>query len=279
MIIIMADHGGGAAAGRASASSRSTPSCSAVSGARSVRAGPDHRRQQHGGAGLQRSAVGRRDAGRLAGQASPGQRVYLSAGRNDARQILAPGRTSACPPADAPDELRFSSADLTVSHAILLNGRRIGTLVLLYDLGEISERIRLYGATVLGVLLVSSLIAFLLSSRLRALIATPISQLVRATTSVSETGDYSIRARKTLRRRTRRAGGPIQRDAGRHPVARQQSHERASRSGRGAARCRESAGTVSLHGRIDAAEDFHRHARRRGGLPQPAMDGVHRPVL
>ena len=47
-----------------------------------------------------------------------------------------------------------------------------------------------------GVLLASSLLAFLLSSKLRAVIATPISQLVRATTSVSETGDYSMRAEK-----------------------------------------------------------------------------------
>jgi PAS domain S-box-containing protein len=35
-----------------------------------------------------------------------------------------------------------------------------------------------------------------LSSRLRAVIATPISQLAQATTSVSETGDYSVRAER-----------------------------------------------------------------------------------
>jgi len=107
-----------------------------------------------------------------------------------------PGAPSACPPAVGQDEVRFGSRDLTVSHPILLSGRRIGTLVLRYDLGEISERTRLYGGTVLVVLLVSGLIAFLLSSRLRAAIANPISQLVRATTSVSETSDYSIRAQK-----------------------------------------------------------------------------------
>jgi len=103
---------------------------------------------------------------------------------------------SACPPVDLRDELRFSPRTLTVSHAIVLDGDRVGTLMLLYDLDEINERIKLYGAVVLGVLLVSSLIALLLSSGLRALIATPISQLVRATTSVSETSDYGIRAHK-----------------------------------------------------------------------------------
>jgi PAS domain S-box-containing protein len=101
-----------------------------------------------------------------------------------------------CPPAAGQDNIKFISDGLVVSRDILLNGRRIGTLMLVYDLGEISERIRLYGSMVLGVLLASSLLAFLLSSRLRAVITTPVSQLVRATTSVAETGDYSIRAEK-----------------------------------------------------------------------------------
>jgi PAS domain S-box-containing protein len=103
---------------------------------------------------------------------------------------------AACPSAGQEEGLVFSNMDVTVSHAILLNGRRIGTLVLLYDLGELAERTKLYSATVFGVLLLSSVIAFLLSSILRGAIATPISQLVRATTSVAETSDYSIRAPK-----------------------------------------------------------------------------------
>ncbi|HXM44850.1 MAG TPA: ATP-binding protein [Bryobacteraceae bacterium] len=107
-----------------------------------------------------------------------------------------PDAGTGCPPADAQDQLRFTNSGLTVSRSIILSGRRVGTLVLLYDLDEISERMKLYGATVLGVLLVSSVIAFLLSSKLRAVIATPISWLVGATRSVSETGDYSVRAQK-----------------------------------------------------------------------------------
>ncbi len=111
-------------------------------------------------------------------------------------QYARPGAVLACPQADTQEELRSSSAGLTVFHSIRLSGRPIGTLVLLYDLGEITERIRLYGATVGVVLLFSSLIAFLLSSRLRSLITTPIAQLVRATTLVSTTGDYSTRSEK-----------------------------------------------------------------------------------
>ncbi len=101
-----------------------------------------------------------------------------------------------CPPPTAGDVVRFTGAGLEVSRSIMLQDRRIGTLTLLYDLGEIAERITLYGEIVLVILLASSVIALLISSKLRNLIAIPISHLARAATSVSETRDYSIRAQK-----------------------------------------------------------------------------------
>jgi PAS domain S-box-containing protein len=107
-----------------------------------------------------------------------------------------PGTRQGCPAAQPRDDIRFTSRDLTVSQPVVLHDRRIGTLVLLYDLDEVYERMLLYGGTVFAVLIASSLIAFLLSSQLRAVIATPISQLVRATSAVSETRNYSIRAEK-----------------------------------------------------------------------------------
>src|SRR5437667_3330518 len=79
-----------------------------------------------------------------------------------------PGPSAECPPPGPRDEVRFTRYHLTVSRPILLQGRRIGTLVLLYDLGEIYERIQMYGEIVLVILLSSSLIAVLISSKLRA---------------------------------------------------------------------------------------------------------------
>lgn len=111
-------------------------------------------------------------------------------------RYLRNGEADACPNPDTTDSLRFEGDDATVASGIVLDGKRVGTLMLLYDLGEIDERRQLFGIIVFGVLLFSSLIAFLLSSGLRARIADPISQLVRATTAVAETNDYSIRARK-----------------------------------------------------------------------------------
>jgi PAS domain S-box-containing protein len=106
------------------------------------------------------------------------------------------GAAMECPVGNAPDEMQFTGAGLMIRRPVMLNQRRIGTLVLLYDLGELSEHIKLYAEAVFLILLVSSFVAFLLSSRLRAIISGPISLLANATRSVSESRDYSIRAQK-----------------------------------------------------------------------------------
>jgi PAS domain S-box-containing protein len=125
--------------------------------------------------------------------------IYRPDGAIFAKYVRA-GAVAGCPSGNAQgkeeDELRFTGTGLIIRRPIALNQARIGTLVMVNDLGQISERIRLYGQAVLLVLLLSSLIAFLLSSRLRAIVAEPISQLASATRSVSETRDYSIRAQK-----------------------------------------------------------------------------------
>jgi PAS domain-containing protein len=121
--------------------------------------------------------------------------IYRSNGTVLARYSRT-GSAAPCPAPRAAESIEFTSSAMTASHPILLNNRQIGTLVIAYDLNEVGERRNLYGATVLGVLLASSLIAFLLSSRLRDTIAEPILNLAQATASVSKTRDYGIRAKK-----------------------------------------------------------------------------------
>ena len=124
--------------------------------------------------------------------------IYRDDGTQFARYIRE-GAAEQCPPPAPGDVVRFTSKFVTVSRGIMLQGRRIGTLVLLYDLGELTERVQLYGETVIVILLAAGLIALLISSRLRELIATPVSSLARAAQSVSETQDYSVRAKKYAR--------------------------------------------------------------------------------
>lgn len=120
--------------------------------------------------------------------------IYRADGTALAIYARNPG--TACPPAAAGRSIRTAGDSMIVAEPVLLQTRRIGTLMLVYNLGEIRERIVLYGSTVLGVIVGAGLLAFLLSSRLQRVVEEPIGQLVLATTAVSETGDYSIRARK-----------------------------------------------------------------------------------
>jgi two-component system, cell cycle sensor histidine kinase and response regulator CckA len=107
-----------------------------------------------------------------------------------------PGADRGCPPPAASQGVQFGVRDVTVMRRIELGGRTIGAVVLLYDLDELTERIRLYAVIVLAIALVSGLIAFLLSSQLRTVIVTPISRLAGAAASISESGDYGIRVQK-----------------------------------------------------------------------------------
>ncbi len=124
--------------------------------------------------------------------------LYRSASQADASLFAqySASRSFRCPGTLDRAAQPGSGGELSLIQPVLLNGRRIGTIVLFYDLGEVNERIRLYGSTIAGVFLVAMLLAFLLSNRLRAVISTSITNLVRASTRVSQTGDYAVRAEK-----------------------------------------------------------------------------------
>lgn len=107
-----------------------------------------------------------------------------------------PGFTGTCP-APAGQRVRAEGRVLVASEPIQLAGRPIGTLVLQYDLGEIYARIGLYGIIVLAALLISFMVTISVSSRLRALISSPVLELADVAHAVTKSSDYSIRAAKT----------------------------------------------------------------------------------
>ncbi|MES1257207.1 MAG: PAS domain S-box protein [Acidobacteriota bacterium] len=121
--------------------------------------------------------------------------IYRTDGTELARYGRA-GSSAGCPPAMPRADIHFTSTDVTVWRPVMLDGRPIGTLALFYDLGELYERGQLYGVIVLGVPLAASLLSLLLSSRLRAIVTTPVSNLARVAARVSSTRDYNIRAEK-----------------------------------------------------------------------------------
>ncbi|MFA6111065.1 MAG: histidine kinase dimerization/phosphoacceptor domain -containing protein [Candidatus Latescibacterota bacterium] len=97
------------------------------------------------------------------------------------------------PPPIRPDGHRFEGDHLVYFHSIVLEGDRIGTVYLQADLQEIRSRLKSYAAIVLGFVLASMLVAYLVGSRLQEVISSPIGRLTNAMRQVSREKNYSIR--------------------------------------------------------------------------------------
>jgi PAS domain S-box-containing protein len=90
----------------------------------------------------------------------------------------------------------FTDKHLIASEIIYLDDETIGTVYLISNLDPLHTRINRYAGFVVGVLLCSLMIAFLLSSKLQGLISNPISHLAKTARAVSIDKDYTIRAVK-----------------------------------------------------------------------------------
>ena len=88
---------------------------------------------------------------------------------------------------------RFGKARVVLIREIFSEGRPIAYVYLLADLTEIDQRLKRYALISFSVLLVSMLVAMLLSSAFRRSVAQPIIQLAEITQTVSRNQDYSIR--------------------------------------------------------------------------------------
>ncbi|OGP92952.1 MAG: hypothetical protein A2156_10390 [Deltaproteobacteria bacterium RBG_16_48_10] len=90
----------------------------------------------------------------------------------------------------------FSNNRLDVFQKIILDGETIGILHVRSDLEKIDSRVNWYIGTGIVIVILSSLVAYLLSSRLQVVISRPILHLTQAIKSVSDAKDYSIRGKK-----------------------------------------------------------------------------------
>jgi len=105
----------------------------------------------------------------------------------------------------ASDLARLSSAtgsfwdfdgDYEVNGPIVVDGRKIGTVVILYDSKALVIKLLWYGVMVVAIMLGASLVAFFVSRKLQKVISRPILQLAGVMKSVSAAKDYSIRVEK-----------------------------------------------------------------------------------
>jgi signal transduction histidine kinase len=94
------------------------------------------------------------------------------------------------------DTHRFSSTDLVLFQTVTQNGRPLGTLYLQMDLGALHDRFVIFGELSLITIVITSLVAFVVSSRLQRQISRPVLALAETAHIVSERGDYSHRAER-----------------------------------------------------------------------------------
>jgi len=91
------------------------------------------------------------------------------------------------------DGSRFEKNHLVLFRKIMLEGEKIGTVYLQYDLAELRQRLNRYIGMLVLVGIGSSLVAFLLSSKLQRAISEPIRELAWTTKMLSLQKDYSLR--------------------------------------------------------------------------------------
>ena len=122
--------------------------------------------------------------------------IYTRDGRAFAKYLRGHPNADFAPPAAQEDSSRFGSNGLVLFRKILLDGERIGTVYLHYDLSELHERRTQYITVLALVTLGSTWVAWLLSSRFQRAISEPIRSLAWTTKMVSIEKNYSVRAVK-----------------------------------------------------------------------------------
>ncbi len=98
------------------------------------------------------------------------------------------------PAVPAADSYQIESSHLIGFQPVVQGTRRLGTLYLKSDMEALYERFRLYGVIVALVIVVSFLLAYVLSKALQQQISRPILALAETARAVSQRRDYSVRA-------------------------------------------------------------------------------------
>jgi len=104
---------------------------------------------------------------------------------------------SSLPATPASAGYRFEQAWLAGFQPVVENERPMGALYLRSDMGAIYEALRLHGAIAALVILVSCLVAYLISRSMQRQITQPILALADTAQAISARRDYSVRAPRT----------------------------------------------------------------------------------
>ncbi len=122
--------------------------------------------------------------------------IYSDSGEPFAQYLRTQDSPDSIAPRILPDGSRFEGDRLKLFKRILLDGQAIGTIYLESDLNDLHSRLKRFIGIVISVLVLSSLLALALSTRLLRTISGPIAHLASTALSISQLKNYSGRAMK-----------------------------------------------------------------------------------
>src|SRR5215471_8228045 len=122
--------------------------------------------------------------------------IYARDGRAFAKYFRADMSQDLSPPTPQKDGYHFGQDHLVLFRRIMLDGEQVGTVYIQSDLQELRARLQLYVGIVVAVMLASSCVAFVLSSKLQGVISQPIMHLAQTARVVSVEKNYAVRAVK-----------------------------------------------------------------------------------
>jgi len=122
--------------------------------------------------------------------------VYLESGEVFASYYRDASDTNLLPSEPREDGHEFADGLLTVFESIVLDEETIGTICLRSDLRPMYAMLKRKSITIIGVVLLASLAAYIISSRLQRIISASILNLAEVAKLVSQEKDYSVRVAK-----------------------------------------------------------------------------------
>jgi signal transduction histidine kinase/CheY-like chemotaxis protein len=122
--------------------------------------------------------------------------IYSADGLVFASYARAAGSESV-PGSAGADRCAFENGRLIVVHSVVLDGQALGRVYISSDLADMHLRLIRSTATILLIMAISALFAYLLASRLQKLVSGPVIHLVQTAKAVTMLQNFEIRARKT----------------------------------------------------------------------------------
>ena len=119
--------------------------------------------------------------------------VYKKDGRRFATFVREGAEGPFWPPTAQAEGTRVTRHHLSATRRVMLDGETIGTVYIRSDLIELRDRLNEYAIIGIAVLLLASLVALLLASKLQGLISRPVLELAETARRVTVDRDYSVR--------------------------------------------------------------------------------------